>query len=134
MLFSKPNVRFRRWPPTRKLEDRVSGRHNSLPGAPLGEEFANLRNEFDWDLHRGMRRRFVRGLVLRDSFFVRLRLIMFEDTADPFLIPTLRKLWLLHIYFLRIYFLRRRRSAFNAFGPSSYAVITNAEFGSGSGT
>src|SRR5437764_6373552 len=56
----------------------TSSCRHSLASTPLGEKFANLRNELYRDLHRGMRRRLVRRLVLRNGFFVRLRLVMFE--------------------------------------------------------
>jgi hypothetical protein len=55
-----------------------------------------------------------------------LRLVVFEDPANAFLVPTFRECWLLH-------FILRRRSALSAFGPRSYAVITKAESGTGSG-
>jgi hypothetical protein len=39
---------------------------------------------------------FVRRFVFSHGLFVRLCLVMFEDPANAFFVPTFRKLWLLH--------------------------------------
>jgi len=98
-------------------------------GTTFREELANFWHQLHGDSHRGMRRRLERGLVLGDGFLVGLILVVLQDAANAFFVPTLRKVELLHAFFLR-----RRRSACKAFGPSGYAVITNTDPGEGSGT
>src|SRR5438128_834654 len=97
--------------------------------ATFGQELADFGNEIDRDLHRRVGRRFERRLVLGHGLLVRLRIVMREDAADALFIPMFRKIRRLHGFLRRL-----RRSAFNAFGPSSYAVMTNTESGSGSAT
>src|SRR3990172_526363 len=96
----------------------------------LRDEFANGGDKINRDLHRGVSSCFERRLVLGDRLFIALRLIALKETPDSGFIPSGRELALLRHGFLP----RRRRSARFAFGPSSYAVITNTESGSGSGT
>ena len=52
-----------------------------------------------------------------------------QNAANTFFVPPLRKARLFHFFFLRL-----RRSAFKAVSPRSYAVMTKAESGCGSGT
>ena len=66
--------------------------------------------------------------VFRDRLLVRLLLVVGEHALHAFLVPARWVLCVCHGFF------RRRRSAFKAFGPRSYAVITNTDPGSGSGT
>jgi len=113
-----------------RIERVMAGKQRvcaALPGPFLGEKFPDLWDEFHRDLHGRVGGGFVRCFVLRHGLFVGLRLVLFENPANAFFVPTFRKCWLLHFFL-------RRRSALSAFGPRSYPVITNAESGAGSGT
>lgn len=100
----------------------------------LRDEFADRRHEINWNLHRRVRRCLERCLerclVLSDRLLVALRLVVLKNPSNAGFVPTGRKLALLRQGFL----LRRRRSARLALGPSSYAVITNTDSGTGPGT
>src|SRR6266496_3362390 len=91
-------------------------------GTPLGDHLPYGRDELDRDLHRGVGRRFVGGLILGDRFLVGLRLVMLQNTPNTLFVPSNRILRLAHRLLLR-----RRRSALSALGPSWYAVITKIE-------
>jgi hypothetical protein len=96
----------------------------------LRQQPANLRNERDRNLHRGMGRPAKGNFVLRDRFRVHLTLVVLEDPPNTVFVPSPRKLApLLHRFLLLL-----RWRARLAFGPISYAVTTNADLGSGSGT
>ena len=59
---------------------------------------------------------------------------MIEDSLHSCLVPTRwESILFLHAFF-RLEGFWRRRKAFRAFSPSSYAVMTNTEPGIGSGT
>src|SRR5437867_3633387 len=81
-------------------------------GPFLGEKFADLGNEFHGDGHRRVGSGFVGRFILCDGLLVRLLLVVFEDAANPFLVPAFRKFRLLHFFL-------RRLSAFSALGPRS---------------
>lgn len=118
--------------------DRISGRLVQhvldvtaiwqLPGAPLRQQLPNSRNQFNRDFYSGVCRGLVRRLVLGNRFVVGLLFVVRNRALYPRFVPTSWIFVLLHDDF------RLRRSAFNAFGPMSYAVITNTDPGSGSGT
>jgi hypothetical protein len=97
----------------------------------LGEELTNSRHQIVRDLHEGLARVFVGGLVLGHSLLFSLALIMGEHPLDPLFVPSRWELALLyHDIFLR----RRRLYVLSGFPFSSYAVMTNTLSGSGSGT
>jgi hypothetical protein len=96
----------------------------------LRDELANGRDELERDFHSRVGGLLVRGLVFCDRLVLGLRLVVREDAADACLVPSRRKPALLAHCFL----LRLRRSACFAFAGRSYAVITNTDIGSGSGT
>ena len=103
-------------------------------GSAFCQECSDGRHELDWDFHHGRRRRSVRRFVLSHCFDVRLRFVVIEHPLHAGLVPT----WwestpFLHGFFRCDDFWRRRR-AFRALSPRSYAVITNTEPGVGSGT
>ena len=90
-------------------------------------ELANARDQLPWYLHDGRAVRFERSLVLRDSLFARLGLIVCQDPLGPRLIPTGGKLVLPHG---RCFLRRRRLKASRAFPSRVYAVMTNTLSGS----
>jgi hypothetical protein len=96
----------------------------------LPNKVSNGGNELSWNRHRRIRRVFERRFILGDGLVIALGIVMVEDAFDASLIPARRKRFVVHNHFA----LRRRRSAFFALGPRSYAVTTNIEPGSGSGT
>src|SRR5262249_30888223 len=118
-------------PRARRAVPEVQISQRALCDAPmLRDELADGGHKLDGDLHRCMRRFLVRGFVLRDSVILALRVVVREDAANARLVPSGRKSFLLAHCFL----LRRRRSACLAFVERSYAVMTNTDIGSGSGT
>mgnify|MGYP006310438209 CR=1 FL=1 len=64
-------------------------------GAPCNE-FANRRNQIPGYFHYCPRIIFVRGFVLCNSFFFRLRFVALKYALDSLLIPAGRKDFLLH--------------------------------------
>ena len=67
------------------------------------------------------------------SFLVSLRFVMIENPLNSRLTPAGWK-FLINFLLSHRFFLRLRRIARFAFGPSSYAVMTKIESGIGSGT
>src|ERR671918_2041143 len=96
----------------------------------FADQITYSRNKIRWYRHSRVGGVLKCSLVLGHGLFVSLRLIMIKDPVDSFLVPAWRKMLRAH----RAHLLRRRRSALLALGLSSYAVITKAESGAGSGT
>jgi hypothetical protein len=60
------------------------------PGAPFGDELPHGRHEFHRNVHRGMGRRIVGGLILRDGLLIGLGLVVLKDATDALRVPTRR--------------------------------------------
>lgn len=89
-------------------------------------QLADMWNEIYWHFNRRVSGALKRGFVLDRGIFVALRLKVIEYLLDPAFVPTGWEVLLAHCAFVRL----RRRARF-AFGPSSYSVITKTEFGTG---
>ena len=92
----------------------------------FGYQPSYLWYESYWNFHRGA---FKSSFNFSRSFFITLRFVIFEHAANSRLIPSPWIFFSTHGFFLRL-----RRIARLALGPSSYAVITKTESGMGSVT
>ena len=110
-----------------RLPSAEGGRRSA--GLVFRHQLPHFWNEIHWHIDRRVRGALICSFVLGHGFFVALRLVMIEYLLDSAFVPTGWKVLLVHCALLRL----RRRARF-AFGPSSYAVITKTEFGTGSGT
>jgi hypothetical protein len=101
----------------------------SRAASVLGNEFADCGYELLWNLHGGVRI-VIRGFVFRNRLVIGLGLVVSKYAPNAGLVPARRE----SVLVVHRCLLRRRRSAYLAFGESSYAVITKIELGSASGT
>jgi hypothetical protein len=65
------------------------------PCASLRDELPDHRNQFDGDIHRGMRRRLVSRLILSDGFIIGLSFVVLENTTNALFVPGGYFAWLI---------------------------------------